>query len=151
MKDTGFPMCSFRDSGKPSGILRKPSKSSEYAINSDLYPKFSRASFTPYALTASPRLPMCGIPDAPSPLSTLIRSVFLPSDFSLCKRSYASLSIQVPLPIICCSSSVISNPLTCMDQEEHNQVFYNILLFLPRLSLVISLNQTLLLKFFLLH
>ncbi len=40
-------MCSSRESGNPSGIFLNPSRSSEYAINSDLYPKFSSASFTP--------------------------------------------------------------------------------------------------------
>jgi|GEM_PF-4371782 len=75
-------MCSCNESGSPSGTFLNPSKSSEYAINSDLYPKFSNANLTPYALTASPKLPMCGIPDAPKPLSTLIRSKFLPSVFS---------------------------------------------------------------------
>ena len=34
--DTLFPKCSFRESENPSGIFRRPSKSSEYAISSDL-------------------------------------------------------------------------------------------------------------------
>ena len=51
-------MCSWSESGNPAGIFLNPSKSSEYAINSDLYPIFSKASFTPYALTASPKLPI---------------------------------------------------------------------------------------------
>ena len=40
------------------------------------------------------------IPEAPKPLSTLIRSKFLPSFFSRSINSAANLSIHVPLPII---------------------------------------------------
>ena len=94
-------MCSSNpNSFIPSGTFLNPSRSSEYAINSDLYPKFSNANFTPYALTASPKLPICGIPDAPRPLSTLSMSKFLPSFFSRSINSDANLSIHVPLPII---------------------------------------------------
>ena len=114
MSETGFAMCSSNPkSFIPSGIFLNPSRSSEYAINSDLYPKFSSASLTPYALTASPKLPMWGIPDAPRPLSTLKTSVFLPSDFSLSSSSCASLSIQVPLPMTSCSD-ISSTLLPCM-------------------------------------
>ena len=101
MSETGFPKCSSKPNFSiPSGIFLNPSRSSEYAISSDLYPKFSNASLTPYALTASPKLPMCGIPDAPNPLSTFMTSKFLPSFFSRSSNSEASLSIHVPLPII---------------------------------------------------
>ena len=47
INDTGFAKCSSNESGSPSGIFLNPSRSSEYAINSDLYPKFSNANFTP--------------------------------------------------------------------------------------------------------
>jgi lysyl-tRNA synthetase class 1 len=32
----GFPRCSSNESGKPSGIFLRPSRSSEYAMSSDL-------------------------------------------------------------------------------------------------------------------
>ncbi len=43
------------------------------------------------------------IPEAPNPLSTLSRSVFLPRTFSRSSNSEANLSIQVPFPIVSCS------------------------------------------------
>ena len=44
--------------GNPLGIFLNPSMSSEYAISSDLYPKFRKASETPYDRTASAILPI---------------------------------------------------------------------------------------------
>ena len=98
--ETGLAMCSASDAGMPSGTLRSPSRSSEYAISSERWPASSSASFTPYARTASPRLPRWGTPEAPRPLSTLTISVSRPSRSSRRSTSAASLSIQVPRPIM---------------------------------------------------
>ena len=99
MVETGFAKYLFNHSGRPVGTFLRPSISSEYAISFDLYPKFLKEMATPYARTASPRLPMWGIPEAPIPLSTLIWSNGLPRLISLSIIPDATLSNQVPLPI----------------------------------------------------
>src|SRR5579875_719357 len=49
---------------------------------------------------------MCGIPDAPSPDSTRMSERSRPSSFSLSTISLATLSSQVPFPMISNCSSV---------------------------------------------
>src|SRR5919109_1394536 len=98
--DTGLAMYSLSHGGKPLGIFLNPSMSSEYATRSDAYPKFRKANDTPYDLTASAMLPICGIPEAPRPLSTFINFRDLPKFLSRFIIESAILSSQVPLPIV---------------------------------------------------
>src|SRR5580693_2182036 len=63
---------------------------------------------------ASPTLPMWGMPEAPSPLSTRRSDVPLPSDFSLSRSSLATLSSQVPLPMTLTSCEDISSLHYCV-------------------------------------
>src|SRR5438094_2040203 len=56
---------------------------------------------------------MCGIPDAPSPLSTRKDFPARPSLFSRSTISAAILSSQVPLPMICGGSRAKSDRLLC--------------------------------------
>ena len=87
---------------------------------------------TPYARTASPRLPICGKPDAPRPLSTNTNSSDLPISFSLLIILEASLSIQVPFPMI---SLLISptTPLIHMVRSIRIQISCNTVSYLLRL------------------
>ena len=140
-------ICSSNVLGKPSGIFLSPSRSSEYAMSSDLKPRFSNASLTQNALTASPRLPIWGIPEAPRPDSTLSNFVSRPICFSLSIISDASLSIHVPLPMIIFSSSdkllnLIFLPY--MDHLNYIQSFYSILEFQQQKLPKVFLHQILL-------
>src|SRR4030042_5742095 len=100
MLETGKPKYFSNESGTPAGTFRKPSLSSQKATSSERKPCSLKAKVTAKERAASPRLPMCGKPEAPNPISVLIKSRLLPSFRPLSIIRAAILSYHVPRPIV---------------------------------------------------